>query len=221
MNDIKQKNNIFKKSQTLITNNIKLILIFTSLILVCFISFQIYLYYSQEKIKKTSIVFFNLINEKDDIIENLNDITKDDNIYSILSVLKIIENNNKNSKYDFSNDLYKELVFNKDLDELYKSSISAHAAYTMINASYNENKIIYLEDISKYIDNISGNLENYFSIKKELEYLLIVTEIDLKNIDYKSDSRALKLYDEIINSELISLTIKERVKKIHEFQLYK
>ena len=53
MNDIKQKNNIFKKSQTFITNNIKLILIFISLILVCFISFQIYLYYSQEKIKKT------------------------------------------------------------------------------------------------------------------------------------------------------------------------
>ena len=39
--------------------------------------------------------------------------------------------------------------------------------------------------------------------------------------EYKNNSRALDKYNEIFNSELISTSIKERVKKIHEFQLYK
>ena len=91
----------------------------------------------------------------------------------------------------------------------------------MINASYEENTNNYLNDISSYISNISDQLEGYFSIKKELEYLLIVTEIDLNKSEYNNNSKVLDKYNEIFNSSLVSASIKERVKKIHEFQLYK
>jgi len=91
----------------------------------------------------------------------------------------------------------------------------------MINASYEDNTNNYLNDISIYINNISDELDGYLSIKKELEYLLIVTEIDLNKSEYNNNSKALDKFNEIFNSSLVSTSIKERVKKIHEFQLYK
>ena len=51
--------------------------------------------------------------------------------------------------------------------------------------------------------------------------LLIVTEIDLNKSQYDNNSIVLDKYNEIFNSSLVSTSIKERVKKIHEFQLYK
>ena len=87
--------------------------------------------------------------------------------------------------------------------------------------SYEENTNKYLNDITIYINNISDELDGYFSIKKELEYLLIVTEIYLNKSQYDNNSIVLDKYNEIFNSSLVSTSIKERVKKIHEFQLYK
>ena len=116
--------------------------------------------------------------------------------------------------------MYKKLLASSNLDDLYKSAIAANASYTMINASYEENTNNYLNDILIYINNIDDELDSYFSIKKELEYLLIVTEIDLNKSEY-INSKALDKYNEIFNSSLISASTKERVKKIHEFQLYK
>ena len=125
------------------------------------------------------------------------------------------------NNFGYVNDLYKDLILSSDLNILYKSAIAAHASYTFINASYYKKSDIYLNDISNYINNISDEIDSYFSIKKELEYLLIVTEIDLNKSEYKSNSKALEKYNEIFNSSLVSASIKERVKKIHEFQLYK
>ena len=48
----------------------------------------------------------------------------------------------------------------------------------------------------------------------------MVTEIDLNKSEY-SNSKALDKYNEIFNSSAVSTSIKERVKKIHEYQLYK
>ena len=76
-------------------------------------------------------------------------------------------------------------------------------------------------EILIYLNNINDEFDGYFSIKKELEYLLIVTEIDLNKSEYNNNSKALDKYNEIFNSSLVSASIKERVKKIHEFQLYK
>ena len=220
MNQEDKNNSLFKNIQNFIFTNYKQIIISLVILLTLFIGFETYNYLKIQDIKNSSINFFDVIKENQNDLSSLENLIDDDNIFSILSKLKLIQNNNENKNFSYSNDLYKELLTSSNLDDLYKSSIAANASYTMINASYEENTNNYLNDISNYINNISDDLDGYFSIKKELEYLLIVTKIDINNSDYSSNSEALDLYKEIINSNLISSSIKERVKKIHEFQLY-
>ena len=221
MKEINNKKNIITNFQNFILSNAKVLIISTLSLIILFISFQTYNYFSIQAQKKTSINFFNSIENNNEIIENLNDIKNDDNIFSILSSLKLIEKSNEKNNFGISNELYKEIILSDKLDDLYKSSISAHASYTLINASYLENTINYIDDISFYIGNINDNLESFFSIKKELEYLLIVMEVDIIKSEYKNNLKAQETYDSIYNSSLISSSVKERVKKIHEYYLYK
>ena len=220
MTENKKNNNLFKKIQNFIFTNYRQIIISLVILLVLFISFQIYNYTKIQYIKKSSISFFDIIRESQNDFSNLETLINDENIFSILSKLKLIQKNNENKNFSYSNELYKELLHSSNLDDLYKSSIAASASYTMINATYVDNTKNYLIDISSYINNISDELDSFFSIKKELEYLLIITEIDLNKSEY-SNSKALDKYNEIFNSSLVSASTKERVKKIHEFQLYK
>ena len=221
MSEDNKNNSLFKKIQNFIFTNYIQIIISLVVLLIIFVGFQIYNYFKIQDIKNSSISFFDIIRENQNDLSNLENLTNDDNFFSILSKLKLIQKNNENKNFSYSNELYKELIDSPDLDNLYKSSIAANASYTMINASYEENTDNYLNNISSYINNISDELDSYFSIKKELEYLLIITEIDLNKSEYKNNSQALNKYNEIFNSSLVSASVKERVKKIHEFQLYK
>jgi len=221
MSEEKKNKSLFKRIQNFIFTNYKNIIISLVILLILFIGFQIYNYFKIQDIKSSSISFFDIIQNDQNDLSNLENLINDDNIFSTLSKLKLIQANNKNKNYSYSNELYKELLSSSNLDDLYKSSIAANASYTMINASYEEKTNNYLNDISSYINSISNELDGYFSIKKELEYLLIVSEIDLNKSDYNNSSKALDKYNEIFKSSLISDSIKERVKKIHEFQLYK
>ena len=221
MSEDNKNNSLFKKIQNFIFTNYIQIIISLVVLLIIFVGFQIYNYFKIQDIKNSSISFFDIIQEDQDDLSNLENLIGDDNIFSILSKLKLIQENNKNKNFSYSNELYKELIASSNLDDLYKTSIAANASYTMINASYEENTNKYLNDITSYINNISDELDGYFSIKKELEYLLIVTEIDLNKSEYNNNAKALDKYNEIFNSSLVSASIKERVKKVHEFQLYK
>ena len=220
MSEENKNNNLLKKIQNFIFTNYIQIIISLLILLILFIGYQTYNYFKIQDIKNSSINFFDIIQVNQDDLSSLENLIDDDNIFSILSKLKLIQKNNKNNNFSYSNELYKELLASSNLDDLYISSIAANASYTMINASYENNTNNYLNDISIYINYISDELDGYFSIKKELEYLLIVTEIDLNNSEY-NNSKALDKYNEIFNSSLVSTSIKERVKKIHEFQLYK
>ena len=219
MND--SKLNIIQLFQNFVRNNFKRIIIFIGSLILLLIFIQIYSYYNDRNLKKTSIKLFSILDNEDKLITDMKDLSNDKNIYSILSQLKLIQVNNKNKNYDLSNEIYKQLIKSKNLNSIYVSAIATNASYTLINASYIENTSCYLNDISMYISLISEELESYQSIKKELEYLNIITEIDINNLDYKNNNSALELYDTISNSSLISSSIKERVKKIHEFQVYK
>ena len=221
MSEENKNNSLLKRIQGLIFINYKQIIFSLTILLILFIGFQIYNYFKIQDIKKSSISFFDIIQDEQNDLSNLENLIEDDNIFSILSTLKLIQKNNDNKNFKYSNELYKKLLASSNLDSLYKSSIAANASYTMINASYEEKTNNYLNDISSYINNISDELDSYFSIKKELEYLLIITEIDLNKSEYKNNSKALNKYDQILNSSLVSTSIKERVKKIHEFQFYK
>ncbi len=211
---------LFKKTQNFIFTNYIQLIISLLFLLILFIGFQTYNYFKIKDIKNSSIIFFDILNDQNDLT-SLENLIKDDNIFSILSKLKLIQKNIKDNNFGYVNDLYKEIIFSSHLDQLYKSAIAANASYTFINASYYKKSDMYLDDISIYINNISDELDGYFSIKKELEYLLIVTEIDLNKSEYKNNLKVLDKYNEIFNSSLVSTSIKERVKKIHEFQLYK
>ena len=219
MNEI-VKNNFFNNFKDLVLKNIKNIVIVFILLLITFISYQVYSYYKIKNIKNTSIEFFNLINNQDINSEIFNELKKNDNIFSTLTALKQIQISNENKNFSVSNEIYKEVLLNESLGKLYSSSIAAHASYTLINASYEENTKDYINDISLFIDNISDDLENYISLKKELAYLLEVTETDLNKTNYSKNSELIDLYNEIQNSDIISSSVKERVKKIHEFHLY-
>ena len=221
MNQENKNQNLFKKFQNFIFKNYIQLIISLVILLIIFIGFQTYNYLKIQDIKNSSINFFDIIQDNQDDLSSLENLIDNDDIFSNLSKLKLIQKNIETNNFGYVNDLYKDLILSSDLNILYKSAIAAHASYTFINASYYKKSDIYLNDISNYISNISDEIDSYFSIKKELEYLLIVTEIDLNKSKYKSNSKALEKYNEIFNSSLVSASIKERVKKIHEFQLYK
>ena len=212
---------MIKNIQTFISNNLRYLLLIISLILIFFISFQTYSYLQTRQLKNTSIQFFDTIENDDLILENINDLKNDDNFYSILSKLTLIQKYNQDKNYKSSNELYKNIISSNELDEIYISSLCAQASYTLINASYFENTDNYFNDISFYISKISDDLQNYFSIKKELEYLLMVTQLDINNLDYKNNKKVIDFFNTINNSNIISSSVKDRVKKIHDFQIYK
>ena len=221
MSEIVKKNNFFKNFRNFFLKYYRIIILILIIAFISFFSFQIYNYLNDQELKKSSISFFDTIRDNQNDLSNLENLIDDDNVFSILSKLKLIQKNIKDNNFGYVNDLYKGILSSSDLDQLYKSAIAANASYSFIEASYYKKSDIYLNDISNYIDIISDELESYFSIKKELEYLLIITEIDLNKSKYKNNPKALEKYNEIFNSSLVSASIKERVKKIHEFQLYK
>ena len=220
MNENNKINNNFERIKFLLKGNLRNIIILIGVLFTTFILFQAYTYYSIQELKKTSINFFNSIDANEDIIENLKEIKKGNDIFATLSKLKIIEKNNQENNFNISNELYKEIILSKKIDNLYKSAIALHASHILLNASYVEKTNIYFTDISIFIDNIDSEIESYFSLKKELLYLLLVATSDINQLDYKNNSKALNMYNEIFNSTLISSSVKERVKKIHEFQIY-
>ncbi len=220
MSDDNINNNIIKRMQSIVINNFRLLLIILFLMFLSFIMFQTYNYFNILNIKKNSINFFNSSELNEDALYELEKLTNNNNIFSTLSSLKIIQHNNEINNFEYSNELYKELVQSNQLNSLYKSSIAAHAAYTLINATYIEKTNSYIKDILFYINKISDELKEYYSIKKELNYLYQIIQIDLNNLNYKNNSQVIDLYNEISGSDLISSSVKERVKNIHEFQLY-
>ena len=221
MKDISGNNNYLLLIKNFFVNNFRNLIFILVIILIIFGSFQIYNFYNTQNLKKNSIIFFNLDETNEMFLSQLNQIKENENIFSILSTLKLIQYNNDNKNYEYSNELYKEIIFSSDLNDLYLSNVAAQASYTMIEASYIEKTNHYFEDISSYIDKINDNFDSYFSIKMELQYLLAVCEIDINKSEYKNNSEINDLYEQIINSNLISSSVKERLKKIHEFQIYK
>ena len=221
MKDISGNNNYFLLIKNFFVNNFRNLIFILVIILLIFGSFQIYNFYNTQNLKKNSIIFFNLDETNEKFLSQLNQIKENENIFSILSTLKLIQYNNDNKNYEYSNELYKEIIFSSDLNDLYLSNVAAQASYTMIEASYIEKTNNYFEDISSYINKINDNFDSYFSIKMELQYLLAVCEIEINKSEYKNNSEINDLYEQIINSNLISSSVKERLKKIHEFQIYK
>ena len=223
MNNKIAPNNYIYLFSKFIKDNFKSILIGLFIIFIIFIGYQTYNYINLQNINKNSLTYFKSKEMEPNkefyiIMENL---SKNNDFYSVLSFLEIININIKENELILAEKNYFELINNKKLNSTYKSAISAHASYNFINLLFETSNLNLIPKINLFIENINDDLENYRGIKLELKYLLAVAKQDINNIAPNQDEKTISLYNEIIQSKETSSSIKERIKKIHEFQYYK
>ena len=216
------KSNFLLSVKNFIREKLKIIITICIIIFILFLSFQIFSYYKVSQVQKDSIKFFNAknLNDKEKYNKLMEELSTKDGFYSILSSLELIKFNLVNKNFDLVLELYKKILNKNNLEKSYISAIATAAAYNFIDIQYNNESMNFLSEIQNFINLIDDNLESYKDSKLELKYLLAVTKIDLNNLSYSNDPEASILHNQIMESETTSETIKERVNKIHEFQLY-
>ena len=222
MNNTTTESNYFFRIKKFFVEKIKFIIIIFSIIFLLFLSFQIFSYYKINQVQKNSIEFFNAKNldNKEDFYKLMEELSNNNDFYSVIANLELINFNLLNSDYKIALELYKKVLSTKNLEPVYVSAIATLAAYNFIDIQYNNQSLNFLSDIEYFINKINDNLPSYKDFILELTYLLIITKIDINNLSYSNDSKANDLYKQIMESEDISSAIKERVNQIHEFQLY-
>ena len=215
------KNTFFQSASELIKKNIKNLIIIFLIIFLLFLIFQGYSFYKINKINNLSVTYFTNKNLDDSITKysEMKIISNEIGFYSILSKLELIKSNIDNEEFDLSLKLYNEILDSNDLDNNYVSLVAINGAYTFIDIVIKSKNDKYINNINKFISLIDDNLDNYIGSKNELLYLVSILSLK-DDSNYKNNSELLLLYDNLINNEKISLEIKERVKKIHEFYIF-
>ena len=220
MNDnIVNKKNFLSQGTEIVKTNIRNIIILLSLCFVLFLSFQIYSFYISNKIQKNSISFFSAQNTDDPniITDTITKLTNDNTFYGVLAKLELIELNLKQNNIQDSISMYVEIINKNNLDSVYKSAIASKASYQLIDINLEDLSSDYLNIINDFISYIDVETDSYKGIKLELEYLTKILEAEKNNIDYSSFNEVNNIYKNIMNSDVVSSTLKERVNKIHEF----
>jgi predicted negative regulator of RcsB-dependent stress response len=217
------KKNFLSQATNKVKDNIKSIIIFISLCFILFLSFQVYNFYSLSKIQKNSITFFKAQNldDRSAIKAQISNLNNENNFYGILSKLELIQINLQQKNNQNAINLYIELLDNNNLDNIYKSAIASKASYQFIDLNFADLSIDYLQIIENFISYIDDDLIVYQGIKLELNYLVKILEAEKNRIEYVNFNEAVDMYNNIMNSDVASSAIKERINKIHEFFSYK
>jgi predicted negative regulator of RcsB-dependent stress response len=207
MNKIASKVNFFSVVQSLIKQNVKSIIFFALIIVLVIAGLQIYFFINNKKILELSITYNDskYSSSQLDFIEHMTEIAETKSFYGLLASLELINNKIDNNKYSESYEDYLKLLNNKNIDNLYKTLLAVHGSYNLFDKINNEKIDILLT----YIDE---SLDSFIGYRFELLFLLSVNN---ENINKKNS-----LYEQIIKDDRISLSIKERVKKINEFEKY-
>ncbi len=215
------KNTFFQSASKFIKDNLKKLIISLVIIFLLFLALQAYSFYNINKINNQSITYYTNKNLDDKIIKysELQKMSNQKGFYSILSKLELINNNIDNEDFDLSLKLYNEILNSNNLDNNYISLLAINAAYKFIDIVAKNKNDKYISDINRFILLIDDKIENYIGNKNELLYLVSILSLKTES-DYKNNSELLILYDNLINNEKISSTIKERVKQIHEFYIF-
>ncbi len=215
------KNTFFQSASELIKKNIKNLVIIFVIIFLLFLTFQGYSFYKINKINNLSVTYFTNKYLDDSITKysEMQIISNEIGFYSILSKLELIKSNIDNEEFDLSLKLYNEILDSNDLDNNYVSLVAINGAYNFIDIVIKSKNDKYINNINKFISLIDDNLDNYIGSKNELLYLVSILSLK-DDTNYKNNSELLLLYDNLISNEKISLEIKERVKKIHEFYIF-
>ena len=220
MNDnVVNKKSFITQVTEIIKTNIRNIIIFLSLCFVLFLSYQIYSFYISNKIQQNSISFFAAQNTDDAnvITDTITKLSSDNTFYSVLAKLELIDLNLKKNNIQDSISMYLELINKNNLDSVYKSAIASKASYQLIDINLENLSSNYLNIINDFISNINDEVDSYKGIKLELKYLIKILEVEKNSIDYSSFNEISDIYENIMSSDVVSSTIKERVNKIHEF----
>jgi predicted negative regulator of RcsB-dependent stress response len=220
MNDnVVNKKSFITQVTEIIKTNIRNIIIFLSLCFVLFLSYQIYSFYISNKIQQNSISFFAAQNTDDAnvITDTITKLSSDNTFYSVLAKLELIDLNLKKNNIQDSISMYLELINKNNLDSVYKSAIASKASYQLIDINLENLSSNYLNIINDFISNINDEVDSYKGIKLELKYLIKILEVEKNSIDYSSFNEISDIYENIMSSDVVSSSIKERVNKIHEF----
>ena len=207
MNNTASKVNFFSKIQDLIKNNFRFIIFFTLVIILVIVGLQLYFFSKNNKILELSIAYNDskYSDSQIDFIKNMSNISETKSFYGLLASLELINDKINKGIYDETYDDYLKLLNKKNIDNLYKNLIAVHGSYNLLDRVTNE-KIV------KLISYIDESFDSFIGYRLELLYLL---SINNSNIN-KTNS----LFKKIIENDKISLSIKERVKKINEFEKY-
>ena len=207
MIDKNKKTSFIDKIRILFENNFKIIIYTILTFIFLIITFQYYFYQKEKKILELSIMYDHAKSNVDinDFHEEMNLIAKKNGIFSIMASLDIIEKNLDNRDYNLAFNEYLKILKNNESKRIYNSIIALHAAYNLIDYVSSDNIINLLAFIDK-----SHN--EFIGYKNEIEYLLSIKNNDIA----KREELTLK----ILNNDIISEAIKERVRKINEFEKY-
>jgi hypothetical protein len=220
MNDnVVNKKSFITQVTEILKTNIRNIIIFLSLCFVLFLSYQIYSFYISNKIQQNSISFFAAQNTDDTnvITDTITKLSKDNTFYSVLAKLELIDLNLKQNNIQDSISIYLEVINQSNLGSVYKSAIASKASYQLIDINLDDLSSDYINTIINFMSYIDDEADTYKGIKFELEYLIKILEVEKNSIDYSSSNEVNDIYENIMNSDVVSSAIKERVNKIHEF----
>ena len=220
MNDnVVNKKSFLSQVTEIVKTNIRNIIILLSLCFVLFLSFQIYSFYISNKIQKNSISFFAAQNTDDTnvITDTITKLSNDNTFYGVLAKLELIDLTLKQNNIEDSISMYREIINQNNLESVYKSAIASKASYQLIDINFENLSSNYLNIINDFISYIDDETDSYKGIKLELKYLIKILEVEKNSIDYSSFNEVNDIYENIMSSDVVSSTIKERVNKIHEF----
>ena len=217
--NIANKNSFISQVTEIVKTNIRNIIILLSLCFVLFLSYQIYSFYISNKIQKNSISFFTAQNTDDTkvITDTITKLSDDNTFYGVLAKLELIELNLEQNNIQDSISIYLEVINQNNLDTVYKSAIASKASYQLIDINLENLSSDYLSIIFDFISYIDDATESYKGIKLELKYLTKILEVEKNSVDYSSFNEVNDIYENMMNSDVVSSSIKERVNKINEF----
>jgi len=228
MNEITEKFNLIKTLTKYFKKNLKFVIGVIIAIVILIIGIQIFKYINNQKILNTSIDYNKIkSNENNSEFESsIIALSSEKNFYGILATFDKIKIKINNNELDSAYIDYLFLLNKKNLNNLYKSAIAIHASYSLlekINLNEDQSSIL-LQNLVKNIKNLTSFVDNditsYEGFKLEILYLIsIIDQRDSKNSgSYKKTD---ELYLKIQENEKISNALKERVKKINDYQKYK
>ena len=207
MIDNSKKKSLIDQARTLFENKFKIIIYTILAFIFIVIIFQYYFYQKEKKILELSIMYDNAKSTLDvnGFNQQMNLIAKKNGIFSIMASLDLIERNLDNKDYNLAFNEYLKILKNNESKRVYNSIIALHAAYNLIDYVASDNIITLLT----FIDETHNEFIGY---KNEIQFLLSIKNNDIAQRD--------ELTLQILNNDIISETLKERVRKINEFEKY-